>query len=467
MTITRLDVVENHRRAKALPIYARGEIPSDKNLSVEDDSSGFLDVVRLFLRSWPYIRPQLLGRWFVPKKGLEPTVADPVIAPGYSYWYAPVVYALIFLTFHLYDWMPWEANYAWLLLDAFALITGACFIATGNVRGGWLFAFVVAMILSIIMMVAMSFYVIDGLVDGLYTVLLIATCLVGWSFQIRFVDGRIDYKVRIGTHLVYFYAIQFLQRFVGIGFGLVNADLLNQAILQGEPLAPGLSEFLGYNELNVNNIANLTEAQRYDIWYFWIGLTLGFHMFNFPLNIFNGWYNMWIQQRINQDLRVALVRRWHLLSMSYHSEHRTGDSIFRIYQDSSQVTVVIGHIINLIISVGSYFSCVGLVSLLEPWLGVAALVLTVPGILLSAYAMPRVRVRSLVYRASSSDVTSTVQESFSSIRLIKAFTNNNKAQQKLEEDSVGCFQCSVSSTRTDSVGNDFDVHRGRDVHDYR
>ena len=439
MTITRLDVVENHRRAKALPIYARGEIPSDKNLSVEDDSSGFLDVVRLFLRSWPYIRPQLLGRWFVPKKGLEPTVADPVIAPGYAYWYAPVVYALIFVTFHLYDWMPWEANFAWYLLDAFALITGACFIAIGIVPRRWLFPFIVAMILSIIMMIAMSFYVIDGLVDGLYTVLLIATCLVGWSFQVRLVDGRIDYKVRIGTHLVYFYAVQFLQRFVGIGFGLVNADLLNQAILQGEPLAPGLSEFLGYSELNVNNIASLTEAQRYDIWYFWLVLTLGFHMFNFPLNIFNGWYNMWIQQRINQDLRVALVRRWHLLSMSYHSEHRTGDSIFRIYQDSSQVTVVIGHIINLIISVGSYFSCVGLVFLLEPWLGVAALVLTVPGILLSAYAMPRVRVRSLVYRASSSDVTSTVQESFSSIRLIKAFTNNSKAQQKLEEDSVVAF----------------------------
>ena len=148
---------------------------------------------------------------------------------------------------------------------------------------------------------------------------------------------------------------------------------------------------------------------------------------------------MWIQQRINQDLRVALVERWHLLSMSYHSEHRTGDSIFRIYQDSSQVTVVIGHLINLVISIFSYFSCVGLVTLLSPWLGLAVLVLTGPGILFSAYAMPRVRVRSLVYRARSSDVTSTVQESFSFIRLIKAFSNTEKAQRKLEEDSIVAF----------------------------
>ncbi len=434
-----IEIQANRRRAKALPIYARGEIPEDKNLAVEDDRSGFIAVVLLFLRSWPYIRPQLLGHWYVPGVGLQKEVADPVVADGYYFWYAPILYGLVAIGGPLFSIVPGFENWAWILFYVTVIFTGGCFTSMCWAKGRDLMILTISTILSSLVLICLSMFVLDGVADGAYSVCLVGSCLLGWMLQIRVHNGKIDYLFRLHAHLVYFYLIQFGQRFVGFAYGLVNADLMNQAILQGEPLAPGLARILGYDELNVNNIAELSEAQRYDIWWFWLTLTIGFHMINFPVNIFNGWYNMWIQQRINQDLRVALVKRWHLLSMNYHSEHRTGDSIFRIYQDSSQVTVVIGHIINLVISVFSYFSCVFLVGLLDVWLGIAALFLTVPGLLFSAYAMPRVRIRSLVYRARSSDVTSTVQEAFSSIRLIKAFSNVPKAQAKLESDSIVAF----------------------------
>lgn len=439
MTITQQDVQENRRRARALPIYARGDIPADKNLSVADDSSGFIDVLRLFLRSWPFIRPQLLGRWYVPGKGIEDRVADTFVAEGYTFAYAPILFILVGLGGPLLGLVQGPDNFAIVLMYMAVTVTGTAFLIMCFGAREIFMHSAIGVIFGNIATILLSFYVIDGYSDGAYTVLLILICITGWMFQIRIKEGRIDYRIRLHAHLVYFYGIQFTQRFMGLAFALVNADLLNQAILQGEPLAEGLARILGYDELNVNNIAELSMAERYEIFWFWFTFNVSFHLISFPINIFNGWYNMWIQQRINQDLRVALVERWHLLSMSYHSEHRTGDSIFRIYQDSSQVTVVIGHLINLVISVFSYFSCVGLVSLLSPWLGIAALVLTGPGILFSAYAMPRVRVRSLVYRARSSDVTSTVQESFSFIRLIKAFSNTEKAQRKLEEDSIVAF----------------------------
>ena len=439
MTITQRDVQENHRRARALPIYARGTIPADKNLSVQDDSSGFLDVLRLFLRSWPYIRPQLLGRWFVHGKGIENRIADTFVAEGYTFAYAPILFIVVALAGPMLGLVPGLEKWTNVLFYLSIVVTGLAFlIMCFGARDIFMYS-AIGVIFGNISTILLSFYVIDGYADGAYTVILVLICIGGWMFQIRINEGRIDYRVRLHAHLVYFYGVQFTQRFMGLAFALVNADLLYQSILQGEPLAPGLARILGYDELSLDNIAALSTAERYEIFWFWIKLSVGFHLINFPINIFNGWYNMWIQQRINQDLRVALVERWHLLSMNYHSEHRTGDSIFRIYQDSSQVTVVIGHLINLVISVFSYFSCVGLVSLLSPWLGLAALVLTLPGILFSAYAMPRVRVRSLVYRARSSDVTSTVQESFSFIRLIKAFSNTHKAQRKLEEDSVVAF----------------------------
>ena len=246
-------------------------------------------------------------------------------------------------------------------------------------------------------------------------------------------------RIRTNTHLVYFYAINFTQRFIGLGLGLITADLFNQSLLQGEPIAPGFAEFLGVSAWAQGSITEMTQEQRVELLWIYLTIIISFYFVMFPLNIINPYYNMWIMQRINQDLRLALVERWHQLSMNYHSEHRTGDSIFRIYQDSAQVTVVIGHLINLTIQVFSYFTCVGLVMLLNPWIDLMAGVIVIPALMWSAYAMPRVRTRSLVYREASSAVTSTVQESFTAIRLIKSFNNTDKAQQRLESDSIVSF----------------------------
>ena len=66
------------------------------------------------------------------------------------------------------------------------------------------------------------------------------------------------------------------------------------------------------------------------------------------------YYTVWIMQQINQNMRIALVRRWHQLPLSYHSGHRTGDSIFRIYADSAQVNAVIGRLVELSLSLWYY-----------------------------------------------------------------------------------------------------------------
>ena len=87
----------------------------------------------------------------------------------------------------------------------------------------------------------------------------------------------------------------------------------------------------------------------------------------------------------------------------------------------------------------SYYSCVLLVTLLSPWLGLIAGVLVAPALLWAHWAMPRMRTRTLVYRAATSDVTATVQEGFGAIRLIKAFGTAGRAQKRMEEDSVVAF----------------------------
>ena len=563
------DLAANRRRARALPIYARGEIPEDRNIAVEDDSSGFKDVLVLFFRSWPFIRPMLVGEWFSPREmratppsepsgirkwwlsvsssrnlivlslwwlieipiwlllkawglvrpivywfvsrlyqggdGREHGEADAIAAEGYGFGYAAVLtvvaaigFPMVFLmeiSSGLAEWLLWpsalavcvsmsllsvahrvgigehkgeeaaakELEFARYCLAALVisnvavvsaalvaldtslaiifstlltLMFGACYLL-GRKRLP-MFA-LVAVLLSNISVNIVTTFVIDGLVDGAYAGILSALCLLGWMVQVRRDGTKVRMRVRIASHLAYRYAIDFFNRFVNFGIALINADLINQSLFQGEPLAPGLASLLGFERFSSLNVFELSKDDRYELLWFYLILNISVALFQRLLGIVMGYYNMWILQMVNQNLRVALVERWHLLSMNYHNDHRTGDSIFRIYQDSSMVTAVIDKLIDLTLACCTYLSCVALVSLLSPWLGLAAIVLTVPGFMWAAWAMPRVRVRSLVYRATTSDVTSTVQESFGAIRVIKAFTNSDKAQERLERDSVVSF----------------------------
>ena len=432
-------IPENRVRARALPIFGDGYIPPERDLRVEDDRSGFAQVVLLFIRSWPYIRRQVLGHWWLPGKGSKDQTAELVSGEGYGFGYAPFLAIAVAVGGPLLGAVPATLEWPfWLLYLPVAAMTLAMFGMTFG-RGGVQMASVGALILSGIGTNAAGGLFLEGFETTLYGASVTVACIVGWLFQVRLRDGRLEFRLRAATHLVYFYAINFTQRGVALALGVILTDLLYQNILQGEPIAPGLAELIGIPEWAQGSITELTLEQRWDLAFIYVYIALGAYFIQLPFEIINPYYNMWILQRINQDLRLALLDRWHRLSLRYHSDHRTGDSIFRIYQDSAQVTAVIDYLIRLTLATMSYFTCVVLVTLLSPWLGLLAGTLVVPAILWARWAMPRMRVRALAYRAAASDVTSRIQETFGTIRLIKAFRTAEPTQKRFEEDSVIAF----------------------------
>ena len=429
----------NYERSRALPMFGDGYIPAERDRSVEEDDSGFVDVLMLLLRSWPYIRPQFLGRWWTPDTGVDDRVADTVAASGFGFGYAPFLVIAIAVAGPIMGVTP--ATLDWpldlLYIPVGTMFLGMCAMAYSSGR--------VQMIATVIVLLAgicanvTATYVIDGYADGLYVAAVTIACIVGWAVQSRRIDGHFEYRIRIGTHLVYYYAINFFQRFLALALALIIADLLYQSLLQNEPLAPGLAELLGLPELSRGSIETLTSEQRHDLKWTYAWIALGVALVQVVLKVISDYYNIWIMQRINQDLRIALLERWHQLSLSYHSSHRTGDSIYRIYQDSSMVTAVIGNLIQLTLALMSYYTCVMLVTFLSPWIGLLAAVLVIPALAWANWAMPRMRTRTLVYREATSDVTSTIQETFGAIRLIKAFNATDRAEKRMEKDSVIAF----------------------------
>ena len=433
----------DRRRARALPFISNGTIPEERNRDVSQDGHTFSAILKLFMRSWPFIRMQLLGRWYYPERGTSPDIADSVAGDGYTYFYAPILTTLVAIGVPSAGFLDvsWEYPMPFLIGSIFIALVAywiSVFVKDNRVQVGS----VIALALALFCANMLAALAIEGLEYSLFTGLLTALVFLGWMFQLR-TQGRtnqpVQWRFRLHAHLAYFYILLGIQGFIEIAMALVMTDMLSQSILLSDPLMPAVAEFFGQSSWSREVAETLSVEQRHMVKWWYITLMIGLWLLMLPFEVIRPYYHVWIMQRINQDLRIALVERWHQLSLNYHSDHRTGDSIYRIYQDSAQVTAVIGQLITCSIGVWRYLLAAILVSFLSPTIGLIALTIVIPALILASWAMPRMRTRSLVYRAATSDITSRIQESFAAIRLIKAYRAEDRIQHEMEDDSIVAF----------------------------
>ena len=125
------DYEANYARSRALPMFGEGDIPPERDRSISQDDSGFKDVLLLLLRSWPYIRPQLLGRWWYPGRGVDDRVADLVSGGGYQFGYAPFLVALAAALGPLSGWMPATLDWPMSLLYVPVVAMTVCHVRHG------------------------------------------------------------------------------------------------------------------------------------------------------------------------------------------------------------------------------------------------------------------------------------------------------------------------------------------------
>ena len=452
---------ERRALARALPIMGDGPVPPDRDLAVADDRDNLVSIIKLFLRSWPYIKPQFFGHWrSTDRRQASSTGATGEASDGFSHTYLPFLVTLLAVGGLIYyDVLP--ANSERHIL--YPLAVYAC--VAGLAVWSWIIAFsgsprlrvigtIAALLLAAYGNVVVAPAAMPEFAASKWIAWVTGACAFGWLVQFRYRNGRFDVRVRAATHLVYYFFMVYLQKLISLGVGLVLADLLFQSILQADPVIPLLADALGRGELARGILeGTLAAEERFYFQWVYVGISVSLIVVLTPLRIMigggeyswimygtgAGWYRIWILQRINQDLRTALVERWHTLSLSYHSDHRTGDSIFRIYQDSAQVTSVIDSLLGVLMVIFGYAAGVFLLSLLSPWIGLIMLSVVAPTLAWAKWAMPRMRTKALAARAATSDVTSRLQESFSAIRLIKAYGAEDRIQKRLEGDSVILF----------------------------
>ena len=416
---------------RALPAWRSAPIPPERDRDLATDQHDLGGVARIFLRTWPFIAPLVFGRWHVLRGGQSPHAGQ------WNARYAPFL-ATAAAAFGVFSgWLPtgadWQHDVLFWAVVAMAALSWALVLLSGR-------AFAGAATALVLIGVAANLFaamVVTGWRDNVSVGLVSFACLALWICQYRVAEGRLQFRVRLGCHIVYYYALVGVNTLLGMIAGLFTVDLLNQSVLQAEPLTDFLANFVGRADLAAGEA--LTVAQRQELQWIYIVFVVAIGFVTFPVGVVLPYYNMWIMQAINQELRLALLERWHQLSLRYHGDHRVGDSVYRIYQDSAQVTAIIGMLISVTTQVGQYAMALAFITALHPLLGLMGASIAVLAVLWARWFSPRLRVRSLVARETNSDLTSRVQEALGAVRVVKANGAEAREQRRFEEDSVVAF----------------------------
>ena len=442
------NIIRSQGLADTVPFYGEGDpIPESRDLSWRDDNNGFAAVVQLLIRCWPYILPQILGRWWVPGVGTESRMAELISGRGYSFAYMPPLVTVLAVLPAYYGFVPTSLEYPFNLFYGLVALTVLATWPLPFLSGRVQWVSLVVLLLSTVLASLVAVVLIEGSTVSAYMGLITLACVMGWVVQLNAGAHGLKYRVRVASHLVYYYGLTLV---MGMGFmllGLVMAEIVNQSLLQNEPLMPGLAALIGYPEMSSAVNETLTEAQRMELRWAPIKVELVLFLLLWPLEIALLYYVVWVFQRINHDLRLALVDRWHRLSLRHHADHRVGDSIWRIQTDSETVThvlKVLGEMVAMTVSIATAFV---MITILSPTLGMIVAFVVVPTMLVARWSMPRFRTRSLVERMANADLTSRVQESFKAIKLAKAYQAGPRFQRQFEDDSMIAFNAEYRNAR--------------------
>ena len=229
-------------------------------------------------------------------------------------------------------------------------------------------------------------------------------------------------------HFVLYGVLTGFTMLLEVGAVLLVYDLLTNKVLQGEPLTEFQAGLLAVDPARFAAVETLDEAARLTLRTVFLVVGGALVAVGFALGTVLTYYLTWILQRVNQDLRLAMMDAAVHLSLRYHDDAPVGDGIYRVYQDSAMVTSVVQNgLIEPATALVSLLVALVIVSLFAPWLGVLLLIAVVPSVVVARAFVPRLRQGSARARAANSALTSHIQESVHGVRILKAHQAEGRA----------------------------------------
>ena len=244
-------------------------------------------------------------------------------------------------------------------------------------------------------------------------------------------------------HLLLLVTMRMIIEVVWTGAILISYDVWQNKVLVGDMLEPLQASYLSLDDSYVLppeelalkrameesedadqpeiEFSKLTQEQRKTVRNRFIILCVFAGAIIFLLWPVFDYYRTWILQRVNQSLRVTMVERAEHLSLRYHDRSRTGDLIYRVYQDSAMITNLMDYLVlQPAIAIFTLSFSLFVIVCFSLTLGLMGAIGLIPILWLVAWFTPRLQLRSSLARMTNSALTSRIQEGFQAIRVIKA-----------------------------------------------
>ena len=241
-------------------------------------------------------------------------------------------------------------------------------------------------------------------------------------------------------HLITWIALSAISGAVLLGCFFVASDLIENKILLGKKLQPLQAKFLLLDETYVGSSSDiqslLSDEQRRDVRFGLVVWAVILVVLFFVSSAFIVYYMVWIFQQINQKLRLEMLTQAEHLSLKYHAHSRTGDAIYRLYQDSASITRVLQYLVISPLRITAWvgFSVIVLL-FFSPWFALIILGAAIPIVFILKILIPKVRDAAARSRELNSDLTSRIQETLAALRVIKASGAEKRMMAKFERDS--------------------------------
>jgi ABC-type multidrug transport system fused ATPase/permease subunit len=224
------------------------------------------------------------------------------------------------------------------------------------------------------------------------------------------------------------------------------ADAWWSRALGGEPLTAVEASFLRLDPSVYTVAESFGSAERKTVVRHVVAVGLALGLCVIPVILGLVYYQIWVLQRINQDLRLKLHDRFQTLSLRFHADNRVGDAIYRMYQDSAMVTQLIDVLfLTPVQGVGRYVFSLALVALFDPWLALLLAVAWPLVLVIGARFSRPMRVGFRHARETNSALTSRIQETVVGIRVLKAYGAEVPAQRFFESDSRAAFDAAFTA----------------------
>ncbi len=222
-------------------------------------------------------------------------------------------------------------------------------------------------------------------------------------------------------HFAYFIALSGIVALVTLFLTFIVFGMVTNGIVAADPIGSIPVAIWGLDPDVYINVERLSDTARRELivpTLISAGMLIGI-AFSAGRALY--YYSIWIFQQVNQRMRLELVERLQAQSLAFHASAKTGDAIYRVYQDSAMVTDIVRSILlEPLMFIGRYFLGVVVVAAFDPYLALV-LGLTVPPVLYLGYRFSGpLRRRFRFARERNSALTSWIQESVLGIRVIKA-----------------------------------------------